>query len=460
MKKQTLLAVLIAAVLLLSGCSLNTVDTAADNAQTILSVGGRSMDKGTVASYVANVQSMYTQYNQLYSQYGMSGAYDTDPSSILTELLDSYTNEFVLLNKAEELKLDEALTAEELEEINAEAQKNYDSMIDSVAANYITSGAAGDELRKEAAAYAESHGMTTLDEFVTMARESKLLEKIEEYAKKDVTVTDADLQAKLDELVEAAKASYETDPAAYGTAVNNGTTVYYAPAGYRYIKHILINFTEEGSAAVTAALTEKTTAQTAADAAASALADAQAALDGAAEDADKTALQTALDEAKTAADAANETLNTAAAAYDAAAAAAQAEIQARADEVYAKVTAEGADFDALMAEYGEDPGMQAEPAKTNGYAVCASTSFVPEFLDAAMALENVGDVSGEVVSSYGIHVIKYAGEIAEGAVALDTVRDTLTETVKAEKETAAYDAALAAWKEAADVKTYPERMGY
>ncbi len=460
MKKQTLLAILIAAALLLSGCSLNTVDTVADNAQTILSVGSRTLDKATTASAVAYTQNMYNQYNQWY-QYGYTSQYyDTSESSILSELLDSYTRNFVLLNKAEELGLDKELTEEELTEINTTAQENYDSMIESVGSNYITSGAVGDALHDEAVAYAESHDMTTLDEYVKEARESKLLEKIEEYVKGGVTVTDEDLQAKLDELVASAKAEYEADLSAYGTSVNNGSTVYYAPAGYRYIKHILIQFGDEDTAAVSEKQTAKAAAQTDLDSASTALADAEKALADAAADADKTALQTAVDEAKAAADAASEALTAASAAYDEALAAAATNIQARADEVYALVTAEGADFDALMAEYGEDPGMQSEPAMTNGYAVCASTAFVPEFLEAAMALENVGDISGEVVSSYGIHIIKYVSDIAEGAVSLDSVRDSLTETVKTAKETAAFDEALAGWMETAEVKSYPERMGY
>ena len=464
MKKQTLLAILIAAVLLLSGCSLNTVDTVADKAQTILSVDGRTLDKGTVATYVSNMQEYYEQQRQMYEAYGLGQYFnqDTSASGILTELISSYTDDFVLLNKAEELLKENKieLTEEDLAHINETAQANYDSMIDSVAQNVITSGATGDQLRQEAIAYAESHGMTTLDEYVRMARESELVEKIEAYTKKDVTVEDADIQAKLDEMVASAKTTYESDPAAYGTAVGNGTAVYYAPAGYRYVKHILINFSEEDAAAVSEASTARAAAQTELDSANAKLTEAEAALNGAAEDADKGPLQTAVEEAKAAVETATEALNTAAAAYDAAKAAAAANIQAKADEVYALVKAEGADFDALMAEYGEDPGMKTDPAKTNGYAVCASTSFVEEFLNAALALEKVGDISEEVVSSYGIHIIKYEAEIPEGPISLEAARDLLTETVKTAKETEAYQKALDEWKAAAKIEAHPEKMGY
>ena len=68
--------------------------------------------------------------------------------------------------------------------------------------------------------------------------------------------------------------------------------------------------------------------------------------------------------------------------------------------------------------------MQTSPAKENGYPVSAdSTNWVTEFRDAAMALENVGDVSEPVRSEYGIHIIKYVSDAVEGEVGLDAVRD-------------------------------------
>ena len=95
------------------------------------------------------------------------------------------------------------------------------------------------------------------------------------------------------------------------------------------------------------------------------------------------------------------------------------------DEVEEKLAA-GEDFDALMEQYGQDPGMQTSPAKENGYPVSAdSTNWVTEFRDAAMALENVGDVSEPVRSEYGIHIIKYVSDAVEGEVGLDAVRDAL-----------------------------------
>ena len=61
----------------------------------------------------------------------------------------------------------------------------------------------------------------------------------------------------------------------------------------------------------------------------------------------------------------------------------------------------GADFDALMMEYTEDPGVQTEP---DGY-VFTTGEMVEEFENAVKSLK-IGSVSGVVKSPYGYHIIK------------------------------------------------------
>ena len=119
------------------------------------------------------------------------------------------------------------------------------------------------------------------------------------------------------------------------------------------------------------------------------------------------------------------------------------------DEINAKL-AEGAEFDALITEYNEDPGMTAE---STGYAVSeASINWVDEFRTASMALANVGDVSGAVRSSYGIHIIKYVSDIAEGEIGLETVREALTAELQAVKESDNIETLVAQWVAEANAK--------
>ena len=74
--------------------------------------------------------------------------------------------------------------------------------------------------------------------------------------------------------------------------------------------------------------------------------------------------------------------------------------KALAEEVLKQIR-DGADFDELMKEYGEDPGMAEHP---EGYTF-TDGEFVEEFYNATAAME-IGEVSGLVRSSYGYHIIK------------------------------------------------------
>lgn len=71
-----------------------------------------------------------------------------------------------------------------------------------------------------------------------------------------------------------------------------------------------------------------------------------------------------------------------------------------AEETLAKIK-NGADFDKLMTEFGEDPGAKAQP---EGY-LFTKGEMVDEFEKAAFSLK-VGEVSGIVESAYGYHIIK------------------------------------------------------
>ncbi|MDP3447952.1 MAG: peptidyl-prolyl cis-trans isomerase [Eubacteriales bacterium] len=65
----------------------------------------------------------------------------------------------------------------------------------------------------------------------------------------------------------------------------------------------------------------------------------------------------------------------------------------------------GEDFEALLAEYNTDPGMQSEE-NAAGYLAGEGASFVEPFLNAALALTKDGDVSAPVESDFGWHIIK------------------------------------------------------
>ena len=98
-------------------------------------------------------------------------------------------------------------------------------------------------------------------------------------------------------------------------------------------------------------------------------------------------------------------------------------------------------------------------ADSEGYPVsAATTNFVTEFKDGAMALANVGDVSEPVRSSYGYHIIQYTSDIPAGEIGLDNVKAEIYDTLLAAEQEAAYNAALDQWVAQANVKVYEDRM--
>ena len=101
----------------------------------------------------------------------------------------------------------------------------------------------------------------------------------------------------------------------------------------------------------------------------------------------------------------------------------KAEQKLLADEVLAKAKA-GNNFEALIAQYGEDPGMESMPdgylIDKNGNDASGSGTMVPEFTQGTFSVA-VGGITELVESSYGWHIIKrYAlptsGEMYDSAI--------------------------------------------
>ena len=126
-----------------------------------------------------------------------------------------------------------------------------------------------------------------------------------------------------------------------------------------------------------------------------------------------------------------------------------AEIKAKADEVLARVNA-GEDFDALIEEVGEDTGMKQEPNKTNGYLVYQGVNMAEDFISAALALANAGDVSGLVATDFGYHILKNVRN-AGGVIPFDEIKDTIVEKKLSETQSAHLTDTLTQWKDAADI---------
>ena len=453
MRKRVILAfMLVFALVAASSCSLIIKDEEVDKQTPIIEVVGKTFTKAEVNEQVEAVMD-YEEY--MYSMYGIS--YDrTDASTISMaqdSAIDAMVQQAVLEKKAADLGLD-VLSDEEKAEVEESVDSTYTLYSDSVKSAYFAdTELEGEELDAAVEAKMAELAYPTREELVESETNAKVLEKVRDEAVKDVTVSEEELQEAYNTHVESAMTTYGNSPSSYGTDVQNGATIYYVPAGYRYVKHILIEFTDEDSQAISdleSQISEKQTELTTAQNSLTDLGE-DASADDEATAQNRATLTETVDTCTTEiADLETQLADAKEAAY--------AAIQPTVDEVLEKIAA-GEDFDALIEQYGQDPGMESSPAKEDGYPVSAdSTNWVAEFRDAAMALANVGDVSEPVRSEYGIHIIKYVSDAAEGEVGLDAVRDALESEVLTQKQDEAYNAAVEAWVEEADAKIYKDRL--
>lgn len=104
----------------------------------------------------------------------------------------------------------------------------------------------------------------------------------------------------------------------------------------------------------------------------------------------------------------------------------------------------GEDFETLLAEYNTDPGMDSEDY-ADGYLVGDGANYVEEFLNAALALENDGDISDPVQSDYGWHIIKRVSTESAHDIPYVEVKDTLDDYLQSNYQAQYYSDIVAGW---------------
>jgi hypothetical protein len=450
MRKKALLALVLVLTLLLSGCTLIVKDPVVDNATEIIRMGDQVITKDKVKEQIQNE----LDYNAYYASI-LGQSYDTtDPQAIAEaqeSAISSLKKDLTLAAKAKELGLDQ-LTDEEEEAAKTSAQESYDSAIDYIKSNYLKdSELEGDALTEAAKAELDKMDVT-VDAYLESERKSTIDNKVREYIIKDVTVSDDEIKTEYDSRVEKDKETYTDNAGSWATAANNGTTLYYTPAGVRRVKQILIKFKDEDQTSIDDAQKQVTEANTAVSTAGAKVTAAQSTLEIEGIDEEtETQAKADLEAANKELEEANKSLETASQAVTDATNKAFENITADADEVLASVKAEGADWQAIMDEKNQDPGMKNNE---KGYAVAAGmTNFDSAFVDAAMALAKPGDISDKVKgSSYGYYIIRYDSDEAEGPVNLDDVKETISSALLSSKQTEMYNTTVDQWVEAAGIK--------
>ncbi len=444
MKKKALLAVLLVMTLMLSSCALIVKDPEVDAKTVILKMGDKEITKAEVQ---AATRDVLDEMNQSYMMYYGSELDITDPSvveSAQKTAVERLKQDMVLRAKAAELGLDQ-LTEEETAKAKENAQSSLESAKTYIQNYYLSDEEKeleGEELEKAIQNHLDELGVS-LEDYEKAATDQLVDQKLKDYAVKDVTVPEEDVKADYDAKVAADEEKYKEDPSSWASTDRNGlTTLYYTPAGIRRVKQILIKFKEDAQTAINDAKGKVTAAN-------SKISDAQKIID------DEEASDVDKEQAKADLEAANAELTAAQEEQKAAIDAAFANLDEDADAVLEALNENPDSWDQLAEEKNEDPGMKAGAVNAEkGYAVCEGmTGFDPAFVDAAMALESVGSISGKIRGeSNGYYIIKYVGDDTEGPVAYDTVKDSLHDALLTARQDETYAATVEQWIKDAGIK--------
>lgn len=460
MKTTRFLAILLAA-LMLAACAFaeaaqptdptpETTVTAAPEGVSTTDVGGADAPEDPVVASVGGINiplsaaqttfdESYAEYAAYYAQYGMTLSAE-EIESLKVQAVTMLAMYAMMDLKIAELGLGE-VSDEQKETLRVEAQQLHDDLLASAAEYFATDIGMTPEEAAAQAASAMVYAGYTVDTLYDELLKSYPYNAIFDWIVGDANVTDEAIQAEYDGYVESDRATYAEDIANYEMYTNYyGSEIYYIPEGYRAVKHILLGIPEQ----ILADMIDYETDMSAASDEIAALEAELSAIEVAEEGAEvrePDVIQADIDAAQARYDALIE-------AYEALRLQIVPALQGTIDEINAKIEA-GESFDALIEQYGTDPGMTVEPTKTEGYLVHQDSILWDEsFKNAAMALAAVGDVSEPALSDFGVHIIRYVADVPAGPVPMsDAVREALRETLLTAAQEALFGKTMEAWSE-------------
>ncbi len=406
MIKKFLMAILaVLMVISCTSCKLMVIDETKDLEQVVATVNGVEITKADVMAVYHTYRYYYslTDENELTEQYKTSritlldSVYDT---LIEYELIQQYAGEMTNIELTDEMR--EAIE-EEKQQVIASIETGADSVVADLAENDpgMDQEAAKQKRIEERLVY---RGIST-GEFEKTRAYEMIVEDVREALSADYEPTEKAIENYYDTYLSMQKTYIEGDLSYYDYYTSESVNLY-VPEGFRYVKNLLIGIPDEARSEITTLRNE-----------------------GKDEEADSLL---------------NEELE---------------KIEQEAQQVYAMLK-NGESYDALLAEYGDDPGMKegAANAQTGYHIYDGSTSYEQNFKEAAMALENPGDISEPIASDYGYYIIKYESDSVAHDVPLEDVKEKIREILIKEKASEYYEEIYENWKRQAEIVEYKERI--
>jgi len=388
--------------------------------------------------WLEDIQAEYEATAAQYASYGIDLAAMGYEDTLKMDLITSAVEDAVILIKAEELGLTD---------YSEERMAEFETSADEMAAMYTQSfldyfypdaEEVTEEMQAEADAYWAANGMSR-DELIQALKNDAAFNDVYNHVVADVAVTEEDIEAAYQALIEENKAGY-TDDRTYNSDRSSGVAIAWNPENYRAVKHVLIMFNDEQGQRYSELQGQLSSLN-----------------------AEKAALEAPAEEAAETEEAAEvrtiEQINSDIAACATEIEALYSQLLPTAEEVIAKFN-DGTAFEDLITEYNADPGMMSGTAAEIGYAVTeGSTYWEQPFTAGAMAIANKGEISAPVYGSNGIHIIWYMDDVPAGEVALDEIRDEIQIDALDAKIQSTYSNQINAWMEELNVEYFFENFG-
>jgi parvulin-like peptidyl-prolyl isomerase len=405
-------ALVLAAVLFFSGCSMITKNSDKVENQAVATVNGTPVYRYQVEKYFEITYFLESYY---YSGYGSSvdlSSTDARASnkSYLESTVDNLAYLEVLKQKANEFGL--ALTDDEKTSNRTNADDFFSSIKDSIQTE-VESAAKTDatiditsEVESQYEAQLTAMGFTA-DDYYNFLNDQKLLSKVDDYTHQFAEVTDDDVTKWYNDTLAQQKKDMDSTPSVFATDVYGSYIITYIPEDTIAVKQVLLTYADTNLSAVATQLYSDEDTKEA-----------------------MAILKPQIDE-----------------------------LTIKAQDIVQQLK-NGTSIDDLIAKYGEDPDMASGGTRaTTGYLVGSSTiNYLDEFKNAAIQLKNVGDVSDPVVTYYGLHVLQAIKVYKKGEVSFDSLKDQIKAALLPTKQTAKQTELEDQWKSEAKITYDKGRM--
>lgn len=400
-------ALALALCVALLGCGLVSVDEEKDMAQIVAKVGDVEITKEQFVNE-------FNYYYSLYTQFGYDPTTDEESlrdfqKSILDGLIGTEVQKYQA-----KLQGYDQFSDEQLAEFAASAQESLGSFMEMCREEVASTDETLEGEALEAAALEQFPQLTSyyygrefespeaLSEWLTeQYRLDDMVTRMQDEFNATVTVTDGEVKAAYDEMLETAKTTYDETPGDYKADQEyyesyGEEPVLYAPEGYIRVKHILVS--PEGT--LDESYDEKIAKMTELESELGALSLAE-------EVEDPTRIDTIRSEYQALKAETDQIL----ADYT-------KDAKAKAEEAYAKLQA-GESFDKVMAAYTQDEDMKGDVFKDKGKLMSShdSASDWPEALKIAVLVLTEKGGYTEVLTdaeSHSFHIFQYVSDEPAG----------------------------------------------